>query len=375
MRRSYLHGLSHRDGFPRIGSVRRSLPRLRPGSRQLSIAKLRTIAGPGPVLIMTHDNPDPDALASGMALSTLLKAAWNIPSRLVYSGLVARAENQALLKYLTPDWEHIDVLTGLEQYSAIALVDTQPAAGNNRLPPEIVPSIVLDHHYPLREALGAVPYVDVRPEAAATVTLLFAYLQAANIVPDPSLATAMFYGLHTDTRGLSRGASLADEAVYVQLLRRLDRALLVQVEQAGLPRAYFGALCQGLQAARLYGQSIVADLGHMHRPDLIAEMADLLIRLEGARAALCLGRYGAMLHLSLRTAPLGRDAGLLIQEIVPPFGKAGGHGLMAGGQVPLDGREVESLLAKIEQSFLTLMGDADKAESSLVEGVRTDPHG
>jgi hypothetical protein len=107
----------------------------------------------------------------------------------------------------------------------------------------------------------------------------------------------------------------------------------------------------------------------------MAEMADLLIRLEGARAALCLGQYGAMLHLSLRTAPLGRDAGLLIQEIVPPFGKAGGHGLMAGGQVPLDGREVESLLADIEQRFLTLMGDADKAQSLLAECIATHSHG
>ena len=106
----------------------------------------------------------------------------------------------------------------------------------------------------------------------------------------------------------------------------------------------------------------------------MAEMADLLIRLEGTRAALCLGRYGGVLHLSLRTVPLGRDAGLLIQEIVPPFGKAGGHGLMAGGQVPLDGREVESLLAEIEQRFLTVMGDADKAQSWLTEDAAISPH-
>jgi nanoRNase/pAp phosphatase (c-di-AMP/oligoRNAs hydrolase) len=299
--------------------------------------------------------------------------AWNIPSRLIYSGLVARAENQAVLKHLAPEWEHHDVLTGLAQYPALALVDTQPAAGNNRLPPEVVPSIVIDHHYPLREALEAVPYVDVRPEAAATVTLVFAYLQAAAVVPDSVLATAMFYGLHTDTRGLSRGASLADEATYLYLLKHVDRALLVQVEQAGLPQVYFGALWRGLQAARIYGQSVVADLGHVYRPDLMAEIADLLIRLEGSRAALCLGRYGAMLHLSLRTAPLGRDAGLLIQEIVPPYGKAGGHGLMAGGQIPVCGRDVEALLAEVEQRFLTVMDDSGKAQVWLTGSRASHP--
>jgi nanoRNase/pAp phosphatase (c-di-AMP/oligoRNAs hydrolase) len=337
------------------------------------MARLRAAAGRGPVLILTHDTPDPDALASGMALARLLREAWGIPSRLVYSGLIARAENLAMLRHLTPAWEHADELTGLEQYSAVALVDTQPTAGNNRLPPGSVPGIVIDHHHPIREALGAVACADVRPEVAATVTLVYQYLQAAGVVPDPPLATAMFYGLHADTRGLSRGASPLDEAVYVELLGRLDRALLIRVEQAGLPQVYFSALCRGLHAARIYGRSVVADLGQMHRPDLMAEMADLLIRLEGARAALCLGRYEDALYLSLRTVPLGRDAGLLIQEIVLPFGAGGGHGLIAGGKITLNGQEVDSLVAQIEQRFLALMGDAGQPQSLVAEATLMHP--
>lgn len=112
------------------------------------LERLRTIAGTGPVLVLTHDNPDPDALAAGKAFATLLKSAWNISSRLVYSGLVLRAENRALLKLLTPEWEHSDRLVALDQYSAIALLDTQPGAGNNRLPIEHIPQIVIDHHHP-----------------------------------------------------------------------------------------------------------------------------------------------------------------------------------------------------------------------------------
>ena len=70
---------------------------------QSQLEKLRTTAGNGPVLILTHDNPDPDGLASGKALSTLLREAWDIPSQLIYSGLVARAENHVMLDRLTPD--------------------------------------------------------------------------------------------------------------------------------------------------------------------------------------------------------------------------------------------------------------------------------
>jgi nanoRNase/pAp phosphatase (c-di-AMP/oligoRNAs hydrolase) len=168
---------------------------------------------------LTHDNPDPDSLASGKALATLFKEAWGIPSRLVYSGLVARAENQAMLKRLTPEWEQSDALPDLKQYSSVAQVDTQPGAGNNRLDTVQPNHIVIDHHYPIREKIELVPYADVRTETGATVTMVYQYLEAAGIQPDPILATAMFYGLKTDTRSLSRGASPADEIAFVRALR------------------------------------------------------------------------------------------------------------------------------------------------------------
>jgi nanoRNase/pAp phosphatase (c-di-AMP/oligoRNAs hydrolase) len=326
------------------------------------LAQLRTAAGQGPVLILSHNNPDPDALASGAALSTLLKEAWGIPNCLVYTGLVARAENRAVLNHLTPAWEYAEALTDLEKYSALALVDTQPGAGNNSLPASHLAHIVIDHHYPIREALKLVSYADVRSEMGATVTILYQYLEATGIVLDPPLATAMFYALKTDTRGLSRGASPEDEAVYIDLLSIIDRRELIRVEQAGLPREYFRAFSQGLRAARICGQTIMAYLGPMHRPDLAAEMADLLIRLESARAVLCLGTHGQLLHLSLRTVPLGQDAGLLIQKVVVPPGKAGGHGTMAGGQVPLADQKIDRLVVEIERHLLNAMGEKGKCK-------------
>ena len=127
---------------------------------QINLDRLRSVAGTGPVLILTHDNPDPDALASGKALATLFREAWGISGRLVYSGLVARAENQAVLKRLTPEWEHSDVLPDFKEYTAITQVDTQPGAGNNRLNTVHPRHIVIDHHYPVRERLDTVSYSD-----------------------------------------------------------------------------------------------------------------------------------------------------------------------------------------------------------------------
>jgi len=331
------------------------------------LERLHRAAGGGPLLIITHDNPDPDSLASGAALAEFMRAAWGIKSHLVYSGLVARAENQAMLQLLTPVWEHSDQLPGLQNYSAVALVDTQPGAGNNRLSSERLPDIVIDHHHPLREQLASVLYVDVRPEAGATSTLVFQYFEAAGIKINPVLATALFYGLHTDTLGLARGSSPADEIAYLNLLSLLDRELLVQVEQAGLSREYYRAFSRGLQAARLYGSAVIAYLGKMSRPDLTAEIADVLIRLETARTALCLGSHTGVLYFSLRTKRFGKDAGFLVQNLVAGMGKAGGHGTMAGGQVPLDARDPDVVVQEIKARFLKLVGEIAPGEPLLSE--------
>lgn len=332
---------------------------------QTQLKKLRDVAGKGPVLILTHDNPDPDSLASGKALATLLREAWNIPSRLVYSGLVARAENHAMLIRLTPEWEHGESLPDLDQFSAVAQVDTQPGAGNNRLDTVQPRHIVIDHHYPVRKTIDAVSYSDVRTETGSTVTMLFQYLETAGIRPDPILATAMFYGLKTDTRSLSRGDSPADEVAFVELLHHLDQQELSKVELASLSREYFRAFSRGLHETRLYGHSLISRLGTMEQPDFAAEMADILIRLQDAKASLCIGQHRDTLQISLRTKPSGEDAGLIIQKIVLPPGKAGGHGRMAGGQVPLEGQDIENLLEEIERRFLEVMGETSESVDLL----------
>jgi len=332
---------------------------------QKRLEKLRSVVGSGPVLILTHDYPDPDALASGKAFATLLREAWNIPSRLVYSGLVARAENHVMLNRLTPEWEHAKQLPDLKEFSAVVQVDTQPGAGNNRLS-EVQPKhIVIDHHYPLRDTINDISYADIRTELGATVTMLYQYLEAAGVKPDSTLATAMFYGLKTDTRSLSRGVSPADEVAFMSLLHQLDQQELSKVELANLSRENFHALSRGLTASRLYGKALISRLGVIEQPDFAALLADILIRLQGTQAVLCIGLYRDTLQISLRTEPMGQNAGSIIQQVVLPPGTAGGHELMAGGQIPLAGQEVETLLEDIERRFLAVLGETGEGEDLI----------
>lgn len=336
---------------------------------QDQLQRLKQALQNGPVLITTHDNPDPDAMAAGKAMNQLVSGAWGIPTKLLYSGLVGRAENRAMLAALTPEWKLIDPGEDLSIYSAIIFVDCQPGTRNVFPIPENTPLIVIDHHYPIVELTRRAVYTDIRMNVGSTVTIIYEYLHAAHVVIDPTLATAMFYGLRSDTNGLSREATVVDGIVYVKLLEMLDQPALLKIESAGLAQEYYQAFSHGMKNSRIYGKAIISYLGNMHRPDLTAELADLLFRYESVHAALCSGIYKEELHFSIRTGLLDQDAGLLVQNIIFPPGKAGGHGIMAGGQIPLAGKAPYDLILKLETRFLESLGESGVARPLLKDEI------
>lgn len=266
------------------------------------------------VLILPHNDPDPDAIASALALHHLLAERLGVESHVAYRGIIGRAENKRLVRYLGHPLHRLTA-SDLRQSASIALVDTQPGAGNNALPPKSTAAIVIDHH-PRREATAATGFADVRPELGATSTILTEYLQAADIEPSPPLATALFYGIKTDTMGLGRAASPADVAAYLYLQSRIDVEALVEIERAQVPAEYFQKLDATLHAARVYDGVVICYVGPMARPDLAAEMADILLRLKGAQWVVCTGIYRDNLILAVRTRSRRGGAERLVQAIV-----------------------------------------------------------
>jgi nanoRNase/pAp phosphatase (c-di-AMP/oligoRNAs hydrolase) len=215
-------------------------------------------------------------------------------------------------------------------------------------------TIVIDHHT-WRQSTAMAAYVDVRPEAGATSTILMEYLQAAGIEPAPPLATALFYGIKSDTRGLSRGAGPPDMAAYLYLQPLVDAQALAQIEYAQVPASYFKSFDATLQAARVYDGVVVAYVGPMAYPDLTAEMARLLLRLEKSRWVICMGVHRDVLILSVRTQSPDGGAEELVQAIVGDEGTAGGHGPMAGGQIRLKGRDPEQAVHLLRQRALRVL--------------------
>jgi nanoRNase/pAp phosphatase (c-di-AMP/oligoRNAs hydrolase) len=324
----------------------------------------KSVEGAGEILILPHNDPDPDAIASGLALRYLLAETAGVVGHLAYRGIIGRAENQALVRYLQHPLQRLTA-SDLRQSSPIALVDTQPGAGNNALPPGVTPALVFDHH-PWREATAAATFADVRPALGSSSTLLVEYLQAAGIEPSLPLSTALFYGIKTDTLGLVRGAGPADIAAYCYLQSRIDVEALIEIERAKVPAEYFVRLDAALQAAKVHEKLILSYVGTIQSPDLAAEMADLLLRLRGMRWAICTGVYKDALILAVRSQSRTMGAGQLVQAIVGDEGTAGGHGTMAGGQIPLQGRSPELLASLVGQRALEYLG---LSESSTGKGL------
>jgi len=336
-----------------------------PSSAEAVDALFKAVEGAQSALIVTHDDPDPDAIAGGMALAYLFQQRLDLAATLAYGGIIGRAENKAMVQLLAIDMHSLDHVNP-EEYEVVALVDAQPGAGNVGLPQKITPTIVIDHHSFVPSETMNVQFVDIRTECGATSTIMTSYLRAADLVPDRRTATALFYGIKSDTMGLARGAREADVEAYLYLLPLTDQKILAQIEHAQVPLAYFRAFEDALERTFIYGDVVICNLGRMDWPDLAAEMADFLLRWEGARWIICLGLFGDAIVVSVRTNDLEGDAGLVVQEVVSGLGTGGGHGLMAGARVPLDGKSATAVVRKLRRRFLRRLGRDGLAREKLV---------
>jgi len=319
------------------------------------------------LLIIPHNDPDPDAIAAAVGLRYLVKKIFNIEGKIRYQGIIGRAENKALVQYLNYPLKRIN-RKEIRSDTPIALVDTQPGAGNNPLTKNIQAKIVIDHH-PWRNASAQVEFADVRPEIGASATIITEYFQAANSQIPPHLATALFYGVQTDTMGLGRGATSEDTAAYFYLQSKIDVKALVQIQRAQVPVSYFYSLNAALEATRVFDELVISYLGNMSYPDLGAEIADLLWRLRGAQWVICMGVYNNELILSVRSRSQRIGAGQLVQHIVGDQGTSGGHGTMAGGQIELHQRDPIQLSEQlIEIALQYVKGDKPMVGKPLIYG-------
>jgi nanoRNase/pAp phosphatase (c-di-AMP/oligoRNAs hydrolase) len=299
-------------------------------------------------IIIPHYNPDPDALASSFGMYYLLNKAFNKKSEIYFSGIIGRAENNKMIQLLEIPIFNLKTDEDLPDHPVI-LMDTQPGTGNNPLKNRKNLKIVIDHH-PLNEKSSSISFADIRLNYGSCSTIICNYLKEFNIKPTVNVATALYYGIETDTIGEGRTAYKIDFNYMEDMGKYINREKLYLIENPKLPFDYFININKSLANSVIYNDFVICSLGEIGNPDYIGEFADFIIRFDKCYLALVMGTYKDIIQLSFRSQRKKINAGLILKKIVGQLGTAGGHASSSGARIYIKDDED---IAKINKKIIT----------------------
>jgi nanoRNase/pAp phosphatase (c-di-AMP/oligoRNAs hydrolase) len=300
--------------------------------------------------VVVHDNPDPDAIASAMALKEIAKT-YGIESTIFYHGEIGHQENKAFVNLLDIDLNRMEE-TDISDFQNIALVDCAVPGSNNMLDRDTHVGIVLDHH-PVEDAEIDADYIDIRPNIGATATILTKYLQELNIDITSNLATALLYGIRTDTQDFKRNTDPADLSAASFLYPLADHEILEQLERPSIATETLEVFGEAIKNRQVFGSYLLSNVGTVRDRDTLPQAADYLLNLEGISTSIVFGVSKDKIYLSGRSNDIKINLGDVMKRA---FGEqsAGGHATAAAAQVPLG---VFSA-AKDRQTLLRLVNEA-----------------
>jgi nanoRNase/pAp phosphatase (c-di-AMP/oligoRNAs hydrolase) len=295
------------------------------------VDRIRSLFGEGEkIYILLQHDPDPDAIGSALALKALL--GRNRPTTpIVTFGEVTRPENLAMIRLLDIQIDRITYEDLHKDGARLALVDVQPPYFDKPLGRV---DLVVDHH-PKRTPFKA-RFTDLRTGYGATSTIFTEYLRAIGMEPSQRLATALLYGIKTDTLFLERGSILADLSAFTFLYPFANKAMITRIERPALPREDLEALGRALSRLQLDNGVAVIHMGEINREDVIPQMAEFCLNIEGVEWGVVSGLVKDRVVISVRNVGYVKSAGEIMKRLYDDIGSAGGHRAMAKAVIPLD---------------------------------------
>ena len=311
-------------GGPLVTEVSRSLTRGRVQQYQ------RYFNDADRVLILLHNDPDPDAMASGLALRNILRRTKTTAIIGALQG-VTRPENQRMVNLLDIQ---VETLTpqSVKEFERIAMVDVQPHYFGGLLDKV---DLVIDHHPP-QAGYGAL-FKDIRPDYGSTSTILTEHLRAVDVNISERTATAMLYAIKSDTLFFNRQANRVDIEAFSYLYPLADAAMIRKMEGAEITFERLEYVTRAQQNGVAGDQVFSAFLGTIPREDFIPYVADFFLQLEDVKWTVISGIVNDTLVVSVRNLGYTRNAGELVRKLFGDIGNAGGHRAMAKAVVPLQG--------------------------------------
>ena len=294
-------------------------------------------------------NADPDAMASAMALKRIMahRAGEVVISHI---NAITRPDNLAMIRFLDiPMVPHDDTLCAF--FNKYAIVDSQPHHS-----PEFsgfTPSIVIDHHPRDAEHPCPAVYCDIRgsdkPGSATTSAILSEYLFSLRIRPGTRLATALQYGIRTDTAGFTRNTSELDLKAYIGLAKYADPAILQRILRSEYLPGWLKYFSRAFASMHPCGTGRFAFTGEVESPDILVVVADFFTKVHGLRWVVVGGVHQGTVILIFRGDGRSTDLGKMAMDRFGAIGSAGGHKAMARAEFPSDaaeGRNLEAFIFK-----------------------------
>lgn len=310
------------------------------------------------VYIQTHNFPDPDAIASAFGLSVLL-SLYGIDSSICYKGKIERYSTNGFIEQLGITLTDLDMITDMNPTDEIILVDTQK--GNSNIFDAIGNEIICIDHHPTFKGDVEVKYRyhDIRPELGACSTIIALYYLENKIPLDKRVATALFYGIKTDTMGLSRGVSITDFDVYHELYPLCDMEIIQSLEHCSLKFEDLKAYTNAINSIKVFDEVSFANTGSDCPEALIANISDFMLDIIEVKFTVVYSLKSDGIKMSVRSSGI-YDAGKIANEALRGIGGGGGHSSMAGGFAPFPehGDHLE-FMKIIEERFLNAITKAN----------------
>src|SRR6476469_1502165 len=339
-------------------------------SRSMTRARVqqyqRYFADADRVLILLHNDPDPDALASGLALRNLLRRTKT--TAIIGAGQgVTRPENLRMANMLDIHVEHVTPAS-FQEFDRIATVDVQPHYFGGML--ERV-DLVVDHH-PEQTGYSAV-FKDIRADYGSTSTILTEHLRAVDVNISERTATAMLYAIKSDTLFFNRQTNRVDIEAFSYLYPLSDAALIRKMEGAEITSERLDYVMKAHQGGRMAGQVFCAFLGVLPREDFIPYVADFFLQLENVKWTVICGIVNDSLVVSVRNLGYSKNAGEFVRRFFADIGSGGGDRAIAKTLVPmrafrekygdLTGHDLGARLAALMQDYLPHEGPKSEVRS------------
>lgn len=281
-------------------------------------------------------NADPDAMASAMALKRLL---WRRVRKfyVFHTNVIKRADNLAMINLLKLDQKHINHIKDIknEEITKWAIVDSQPSHNDHLGKYEY--DIIIDHH-PI-DPNSKAKFMDIREDFGANSTIMTEYLRAAGIKPSPRLATALFYGIKTDTDNFVRDSTPNDINAFRYLFQFVNINNIKKIESSELTKKTLQDYRAAMENLTFVKDKVFIPMGNVSNPDILVLIADFFLKMAEATWSVVTGISGKKMIIIIRNAGFRLDAGKMAQELFGEYGHAGGHKTAARAEIPLSNIE------------------------------------